>query len=79
MKEKKPFKCDLCNTSFAQSSGKNTHKTTVHDSKKPFKCDICHSCFSQKSSQKATKMRFMRKRDHSNVKHVEMGLLEEDH
>ena len=43
---KKPFKCDICSSSFARKS----NLKVVHGGKKPFECDTCSDTFSQKDS-----------------------------
>ena len=40
---KKPFKCDISNSSFARES----NLQAVHGGKKPFKFDACSDTFSQ--------------------------------
>ena len=42
-----PFKCNICNTSFAWKSSLTQH-LNAHDNEKPFKCNICSMSFSQK-------------------------------
>ena len=46
---KKPFKCDLCEVTFSNSSNLKRHVVSVHDKKKSFECDICEVSFSHKS------------------------------
>ena len=45
---KKPFKCNLCDASFAEKCNLKKHVSTVHEGKKPFKCDICKADFTSK-------------------------------
>ncbi len=40
---KKPFKCDVCSTSFDRKGHLNLHVATVHEGKKQYQCDICQS------------------------------------
>merc|ERR1719350_1864283 len=53
---KKPFECDICNSSFATEMAKVLHATRVHNEtpsghtvKPQFKCNICKSKFSKRS------------------------------
>ena len=41
----KPFKCDICDQSFAQVSNMKRHFASFHNGVKPFKCDICNERF----------------------------------
>ena len=46
MKEKKSFKCDICDYSCSFKPNLNIHIESVYEGKKPFQCDICnHCCF----------------------------------
>ena len=38
---KKPFKCETCDDSCAQSATLKRHNESVHEKKKLFKCEIC--------------------------------------
>ena len=37
--EKKPFKCEICDTVFAKDFDMDSHFATVHEGKKPYKCE----------------------------------------
>ena len=50
--EKKPYKCDICDKSFALKSILQTHIGSVHKKKNPFKCEICDYRCSQKGDLK---------------------------
>ena len=42
---KKPFKCEICDYSYAQSTTLKRHHESVHEKTKLFKCEICdYSC-----------------------------------
>ena len=41
MKEKKSFKCDICDYSCSQKGTMKRHGVLVHEEKKRFKCNIC--------------------------------------
>ena len=40
IREKKPFKCDICETSYKLEIELNSHVSLVHEEEKPFICDI---------------------------------------
>ena len=42
MKEKKPFKCDICCSTFSQKINLKSHVSLVHEGKMPFKCQMWH-------------------------------------
>ena len=44
--DERPFTCEVCNLSFANSSNLRTHSRT-HTGVKPYTCRICNSSFSQ--------------------------------
>ena len=46
---KKPFKCHVCESSFAESTKLRIHIKTRHEKKKPYKCDICDARFGENS------------------------------
>ena len=47
--EKKPFHCDECPSTFAESGALKKHKMIHwHSSERPFKCEHCPSTFCQK-------------------------------
>ena len=46
-KEKKKFKCTICDEVFSQKRALNRHIESVHEGKKSFKCTICDKGFSQ--------------------------------
>ncbi|KAJ8706840.1 hypothetical protein PYW07_012918 [Mythimna separata] len=46
-KDKKPFKCDVCQISFIRKNHLTNHIRT-HTREKPFVCKECQLCFSQK-------------------------------
>ena len=45
MKERKPFKCNICDASFSEKGSLNKHVASVHEGKKPFQCTICDAKF----------------------------------
>ena len=48
----KPFKCNLCDKSFASKTMLNNHIASTHEEKKPYRCDICDKSFKTKSNMK---------------------------
>ena len=46
--EKKTFKCETCDKSFARKTHLEKHMSSVHEGKKPCKCDICETNFADK-------------------------------
>lgn len=42
----KPYKCDLCTTSFLRGDDLKYHRTTKHADVKPFTCGACRTSFS---------------------------------
>ena len=52
MKEKKTFKCDICDYNFSLRTDMKRHMASVHEGVKPFKCDICDYSCSEKGSMK---------------------------
>lgn len=59
-----PFKCDVCDRAFNQSSTMKSHKKSVHSNDKPFLCTVpnCAKSFSVMSNLK------MHQKSHSFVK-----------
>ena len=49
MDMKKPFKCNICDTSFTKKGNLKKHVASVHEGKKPFQCNICDASFAQKA------------------------------
>jgi KRAB domain-containing zinc finger protein len=49
---KKPFKCNICDATFAKNSNMKNHFSAVHEGKKPFKCIICDATFSENRNMK---------------------------
>ena len=47
---RKPFKCEVCEKSFAEKSKLGSHMLSVHDRKKPFNCKECDKTFSKKDN-----------------------------
>ena len=45
---KKPFKCIICDTSFAYKKDLNEHKAQNHEIAVPYNCDVCKSGFWRK-------------------------------
>ena len=43
-----PYKCDICENSFADRSALKRHRRT-HTGEKPYKCNVCGECFTQSS------------------------------
>ena len=58
-KNKKPFKCNICDADFARNHQLKVHKDSVHERKKPSKCNICDASFSDKGSLKKNHQRYM--------------------
>ena len=48
----KPYKCNICDNSFAVRSALKSHGRT-HTGEKPYKCEICGECFTQSSTLKS--------------------------
>ena len=44
----KPYKCNVCDTTFTSKNALKGHTHFVHEGLKPFKCDICDSKFPTK-------------------------------
>ncbi|MCL4141967.1 UNVERIFIED_CONTAM: hypothetical protein GTU68_026420 [Idotea baltica] len=40
----RPFKCDICDSSFTQKTHLSTHRR-IHTGEYPYKCDICGDAF----------------------------------
>lgn len=49
---KKPFICNICDSSFTQKFHLNDHIVTVHEENKFFKCNISDSVFTTKPNLK---------------------------
>ena len=49
---KKPFKCNICDASFAVKGNLKKHLASVHEGKKPFTCNFCDTSFREKGSLK---------------------------
>ena len=45
---KKPFKCELCESSFAAKSNLKIRISSVHEKIKFFKCEMCDASFALK-------------------------------
>ncbi|XP_022916695.1 zinc finger and SCAN domain-containing protein 12-like [Onthophagus taurus] len=46
----RPFKCDICDKAFTQSSSLWTHKQQIHSNKRPYVCGFCPRSFPLKGS-----------------------------
>ena len=46
---KKPFKCEICDFSFALKQSLKTHIGSFHEGNKLYKCEMCDNSFAQKS------------------------------
>ena len=45
MKEKKTFRCEICEASFTKKANMIDHIVALHEGVKPIKCQLCHySC-----------------------------------
>lgn len=44
----RPYKCDLCESSFAQRSNLMSHKRATHFNDKRYKCDTCDRSFKRR-------------------------------
>lgn len=44
----RPYKCDQCDKSFAQSTNLSAHKKIVHQGIRPYACDICNKRFTRR-------------------------------
>ncbi|XP_064548505.1 zinc finger protein 568-like [Drosophila montana] len=44
----RPYKCDLCEASFAQRANWRTHLLTIHQNQANFKCSMCERSFKRK-------------------------------
>ena len=42
--ERKTFKCDICDFSWAERNVLKVHVVSVHEGDKPSNCDICNNC-----------------------------------
>ena len=47
---KKPFKCNICDTTFTQKGVMKQHVVSVHEGKKPFQCTICDASFGRRET-----------------------------
>ena len=47
---KKPFKCNICDSSFIHKGDLNRHMNSVHEGKKPFKCGTWDASFTAKQN-----------------------------
>ena len=47
MERKKPFACNVCDSSFTQKDNLKIHIASVHKGKKPFACNIYDSSFTK--------------------------------
>ena len=47
MKEKNPFRCDICGYSLSVKYKLKHHVASVHEENRPFKCNICDATFSE--------------------------------
>ncbi|RVE51600.1 hypothetical protein evm_003732 [Chilo suppressalis] len=45
-RNERPFKCEICDTSYGTNSSLKRHLKVSHSDAKPFKCGTCHRCFS---------------------------------
>ena len=45
--KKKPYKCNICDNSFAVMNALKKHIASVHEGIKPFICEICDKDFSR--------------------------------
>lgn len=48
---RKPFSCNLCDSTFARSSHLRLHVRTIHEKAKPFACEQCPATFGHVSSK----------------------------
>ena len=69
MMEKKPYKCDLCNSEYKRKDDLEKHKMIIHEGKKPFQCHICSAKFVHKTTLKNHIQNFHESIMPNNAKH----------
>ena len=76
MKEKRPFKCDICEYSCPGKSHLKQHIASIHEGKKAFKCNLCNYSFSQKGHLNRHVASVHEGKSHSYVIFVTTAVLE---
>ena len=61
IKERKPYKCNTCYSTFANKSNLHKHVAIIHGREKPFQCNVCDASFTLNPSLKNTFYQFMKK------------------
>ena len=72
MKERKKYKCNICNVEIKSKQGMKGHIATIHERKKEFKYDICDANFELKGhlNTHVATVQSMKERKNSNVRFV---------